>query len=60
MSGKRRTESSFVYLNRSGNVGSVPSRALIEAWLSRVPKAEHADFSSRFRSGDDAQFTSAL
>jgi hypothetical protein len=60
MSGKMRQESSFAYVNRSARPGSAASRDLIEAWLSRVPPAKHADFRSRFRCGDEAQFTSAL
>lgn len=60
VSGKLRTESTFAYLNRSARPGSAASRALLETWLSRVPAAEHADCCSRFRSGDNVQFTSAL
>jgi hypothetical protein len=60
VSGKLRIESTFAYLNRSARPGSAASRVLLETWLSRVPVAEHADFCSRFRSGDNVQFTSAL
>jgi hypothetical protein len=55
-----RTENNFAYLNRSGRAGSAAERALIEAWLSRVPSTEHPEFCSRFRSGDDAQFVAAF
>ena len=60
MGAKKRTESSFAYLNRSARRGSAESRALMETWLSRLPASEHADFCARFRSGDEQQFTSAL
>jgi hypothetical protein len=60
LSRKRRTESSFAFLSRSGNHGSTESRKLMEAWLSRVPLPEHWDFRARFRSGSEQQFTSAL
>jgi hypothetical protein len=60
MSGKLRTESTFSYLNRSAHPGSAASRALLETWLARAPLAEHVDFRSRFCSGDNTQFTSAL
>ena len=60
LSRKRRTESSFAFLNRSGNRGSAESRALMETWLSRIPVPEYLDFRARFRSGDEQQFTSAL
>jgi len=60
MTRKMRTESTFSYLNRSARRGSAASRALIETWLYRTPAAEHADFRSRFRCGNDLQFTSAL
>jgi hypothetical protein len=58
--GKMRTENNFAYLNRSGRAGSAAERALIEAWLSRVPRTEHADFCFRFRCGRDVEFVSAL
>ena len=57
MSGKKRTESSFAYLNRSARRGSAESRALIETWLSRIPATQYADFCKRFRRGDEPQFT---
>lgn len=60
LSRKRRTETSFAFLNRSGNRGSTESRNLVEAWLLRVPLPEHGDLRARFRSGDEQQFTSAL
>jgi hypothetical protein len=59
-SGKMRTESSFAFLNRSAQPGSAASRELIEAWLSHVPAAEHADFCARFRCGVETEFISAL
>jgi hypothetical protein len=60
MTGKMRTESSFAYLNRSARHSSAESRTLIETWLSRVPATERSAFCSRFRSGAEVQFTSAL
>ncbi len=60
MSRKKRTESTFDYLNRSARCASDAERGLVETWLSRVPATEHTDFCARFRCGDDRQFTSAL
>jgi hypothetical protein len=60
MSRKRRTESSFAYLNRSAQRGSAESRELMEIWLSRVPASEHANFRARFRSSNEQLFTTAL
>jgi hypothetical protein len=60
MSRKKLTESSFAYLNRSAQRGSAESRALVEAWLSRIPASEHGDLCARFRSGQESDFTSAL
>jgi len=60
MTRKKLTESSFAYLNRSAQRGSVESRALMETWLSRVPTSEHADFCARLRYGKESEFTSAL
>jgi len=60
MSGKKLTETTFAYLNRSGRRSSAASRALIEDWISRVPAEERAHFRSRFRSAREVEFTSAL
>jgi len=60
MSPKKRTESTFAYLNRSARPGSTECRALIEKWLSRLPAVEHAHFCSRFRCGNDVEFNSAI
>lgn len=58
--GKMRRESIFAYLNRSGRPGSAACRALIEARLARVPQTEQANFCSRFRCGNDFEFTAAF
>jgi len=60
LSGKKRREQTFAYLNRSARRGYAVSRLLIETWLSRVPAPLQVDFCTRFRCGREADFTSAL
>src|SRR5690348_7563210 len=55
------SESTFEFLNRIGEDFWQHPRALMPAWLNRVPgDKDYTDLRQRFRSRDDEQFRSAF
>jgi hypothetical protein len=50
------TEDSYTYYNRSGRVGIVRIRELLQSWFDRYPETEEEELAARFRADFDSAF----
>jgi hypothetical protein len=58
--GKSAAEIDFVYLDRSARPEAIKVRRLVEAWFSRLPASERADWLGRFRSDNSGDHHGAF